>query len=530
MKETFQEQLARAALKGGLITTKLTPASIVQASVPVETSDAIQPVPVNLVRQTPVSHLMSTNEAEGLLRKVDELERSKDILEQRIEANETKSKELEFQLHNLQMEYFGLPAANEYKRKLDALAASQEESIRLQGHLHQSFIDVTAYRDALDSRGKELDSQEDEIVNQKWAVAARESRAKTLETSLAKIQENIGNLQNVALKLASLQDNYNSLNKNFNALAINAKNITNDRERYSILLQEEITERKQLNVQVTKLKRELKAADNSSVILSTAESSIRSFETVAWLTSNFEDSAEQVVPKKVLLIGEGPWPMNIFTEHLQSLGFEVWQDGYRGDVEVVIVGRTNWDEQVIDKQIELREDKSLRVYPQELFIFLLAMECDPFDFVSEADLLKFAQGHSVLEYLIDLKFPWPESDPQGAPQAGSSGWGNPGDVSSPLFKLGYSVAQNVGLERDERKSILKNALSDDDLPWCISQDYMDDWGSKDSKKRLRRIAWHLHFMILLHRHHAQAVSKWKDDLSWLKSVYYRSMYRFKWPV
>jgi hypothetical protein len=530
MKNTMQEQLAQLVLEGRIITSPITPASIVQASMPVDAPDSTQQASVNPVHQTPVNHVASTIELQELRQKVDELEQSKDILERQMESNEARNKNLEFQLNDLQKNYFGLPATEEYKLKLNELAASQEESIRLQGHLHQRFIDITADRDALDSRGKELDRQEDEIVNQKWAVAARESRAKTLETSLAKIQKNIGNLQNVALKLASLQDNYNSLNKNFNALAINAKNITNDRDRYSILLRDEITERKQLNVQVTKLKRELKAADNSSVIVSTAESSIRSFETVAWLTSNFEDSAEQVVPKKVLLIGEGPWSMNIFTEHLQSLGFEVWQDGYRGDVEVVIVGRTNWDEQVIDKQIELREDKSLRVYPQELFIFLLAMECDPFVFVPEVDLLKFAQGHSVLEYLINLKFPWPESDFQDAPQAGNNGWGDSGDVSSPLFKLGYTVAQNIGLMKNKRRSILENALSDDDLPWCISQNYMDDWGSKDSRKRLRRIAWHLHFMTLLHRHHAQAVSKWKDDLSWLKSVYYRSMYRFKWPV
>ncbi len=52
----------------------------------------------------------------------------------------------------------------------------------------------------------------------------------------------------------------------------------------------------------------------------------------------------------------------------------------------VIVGRDNWSETVIDGQIEDRDGESLRVFSQELFVLLLAMQADPLE-VADPDVL-----------------------------------------------------------------------------------------------------------------------------------------------
>ena len=108
MKNTMQEQLAQLVREGRIITSPITPASIVQASVPVDAPDSTQQASVNPVHQTPVNHVASTIELQELRQKVDELEQSKDTLERHIESNVARNKNLESQLNDLQKNYFDL--------------------------------------------------------------------------------------------------------------------------------------------------------------------------------------------------------------------------------------------------------------------------------------------------------------------------------------------------------------------------------------------------------------------------------------
>lgn len=294
----------------------------------------------------------------------------------------------------------------------------------------------------------------------------------------------------------------------------------------------ELAEQGKLAAEVTEKKtsRNLKEALSKLAKVPGGELIIRSFETVEWLVSQFDDPYERVVPKQVLLIGDGPWPLDNFTELLQNLGFEVWQNGCDAEIEVVIVGRENWKEEIVDSQIDKRDGESLRIYSQELFILLLAMQADPFEVAEPEPLKMFVEGHPVFEYLFNQEFPWPETAFEDGPPVTIGEGFDSDEASSPLYRMGYSVAQQLGLTPSARHDVLVETYQEETLPWCISDEYMEDWGQSSSRKRLRRIAWHLHLMTKRFRRHPEAVARWESDLNWLKKRFYKPIHRFRWPT
>jgi hypothetical protein len=273
----------------------------------------------------------------------------------------------------------------------------------------------------------------------------------------------------------------------------------------------------------------LKDALRQLAAVSDGELIIRSFETVQWLVSQYDVDYDLIVPKDLLAIGNGPWSLPGFTDLLLNVGFNVWQNGYNEKVEVLIVGRNDWSEADLARQIEARDGKPLRVYSQELFILLLAMRSDPLAWVEPAALLKFVEGHPAFEYLLGQEFPWPETAYEDGPPATVGDGFDGEDASSPLYKIGYSVAQQVGLSQSDRRQYLEETYYEENLPWCISDAYMADWGDPNSRKRLRRIAWHLHLMTKRFKRHGEAVARWESDLDWLKRTYYKPIHRFRWP-
>lgn len=261
-----------------------------------------------------------------------------------------------------------------------------------------------------------------------------------------------------------------------------------------------------------------------------SEVQIRSEDTLAWMVQNYSANGQDVLPKNILLVGDDPWPTGVLSAHLQQFGFEVWQDGYSEECEVMVVGREHWSEADIEAQVNARENRPLRIYPQELFVLCLAMGADPFDIADKDALMLFAEGHPVFDYLLGQQFPWPDFEFEVGPPHGISGT-NRGDddESSPLYLLGYNVAQNNRLPMGLRHELLEKALSAELLPWTISDTYMERWGKAGTSKRLRRIAWHLYLMSKRHGHHPAAVAKWESDLKWLRQTHYKPIQRFTWP-
>jgi hypothetical protein len=388
-------------------------------------------------------------------------------------------------------------------------------------------LDVIAAKLIADQEGlanseAEIQKRLADVESTEKRLSIEQARLEKLSTELNELQARVGHLKGIERSLKDLETEHIKISRLYEGSKTRVRNLTAGRDQ-AVQMQSEV------EANLKRVNRDLKEALGKLAALPDGEIVIRSFETIKWLVSQFDDPHERVVPKQVLLVGDGPWPIDDFTDLLQDLSFEVWQNGCDAEIEVVIVGRDNWSETVIDGQIEDRDGDSLRVYSQELFVLLLAMQADPLEVAAPDDLLKFVHGHPVFDYLLNQEFPWPETVfEDGPPATVGEGFSNE-DAVSPLYRMGYSVAQQVDLSILERREILNETYAKENLPHCISDEYMNDWGDPNTRKRLRRIAWHLHLMSKRLRRHRLAVARWKSDLDWLKRTFYRPIHRFRWP-
>jgi len=560
MKESLQEQLARLARSGGLQTNSPGQATH-QQTLPAVSSKTHSPQ-------------SSTNSYEALILEIEGLrtantqlvaelnsvkanpnavlsqlqEQHRDVLA-RLQAAENSNGLLAEDNLRLKHELAELPDKDLILRwrekaiQADAIIREANESMallqkaRLQLEEDRAAFEADLVRlEALDEATEKLSAAQRELAESEVEIRLRiidsersekklsveRARLEKLSNELSDLQARVGHFRGIEKALRTLEEEHTKVTRLYEAGKTRIRNLTAEKDQA-------LQSQSSAEANAKKISRDLKDALNKLALTPDGEVIIRSFETVQWLVSQFEDPYERVVPKQVLLVGDGPWPIDNFTELLQEIGFEVWQNGCDADIEVVIVGRENWSESVIDAQIEERDGESLRVYPQELFVMLLAMQADPLEIADPESLLKFVDGHPVFEYLFNQEFPWPETAFEDGPPA-TIGEGFDGeDASSPLYKMGYSVAQQVALTPSRRHDLLEETYAEESLPWCISDEYMDDWGEANSRKRLRRIAWHLHLMTKRFKRHMEAVARWESDLDWLKRTYYKPIHRFRWP-
>jgi hypothetical protein len=558
MKESLHEQLARLARSGGLQTSSTGQATH-QQNLPADSSKTN-------------SSQSSTNSYEALILEIEGLriantqlvaelnsvktnvelsqlqEQHRDVLA-RLQVAENSNGSLAEDNVRLKRELAELPDKDQIQRwrekaiQADAIILEADESIaQLQKNRQQLQEDRAAFEadlvrlEALDEATEKLSAAQRELAESEAEIqlriidcersekklAVERARLDKLLNELSDLQVRVGHFRGIEKALRSLEDEHTKVTRLYEAGKTRIRNLTADRDQA-------LQSQSSAEANAKKISRDLKNALNKLASTPDGEVIIRSFETVQWLVNQFEDPYERVIPKQVLLLGDGPWPIDNFTELLQEIGFEVWQNGCDADIEVVIVGRENWSESLIDAQIEERYGEALRVYPQELFVMLLAMQADPLEIADPESLLKFVDGHPVFKYLFNQEFPWPETAFEDGPPA-TIGEGFDGeDASSPLYKIGYSVAQQVALSPSRRHDLLEEAYAEERLPWCISDEYMEDWGDANSRKRLRRIAWHLHLMTKRFKRHKEAVARWESDLNWLKRTYYKPIHRFRWP-
>ena len=560
MKESLQEQLARLARSGGLPSASGSQSTDKQTQLAVSTK-----APITQSSKTSYESLIL--EIEGLrtanTQLVSELnsvkanpnavlsqlqEQHRDVLA-RLQAAENSYGLLEEDNLRLKHELAELPDKDLILRwrekaiQADAIIREADESMallqkaRLQLEEDRAAFEADLVRlEELDEATEKLSAAQRELAESEAEIrlriidsersekklAVERARLEKLSNELSDLQARVGHFRGIEKALRTLEEEHTKVTRLYEAGKTRIRNLTAEKDQA-------LQSQSSAEANAKKISRDLKDALNKLASTPDGEVIIRSFETVQWLVSQFEDPYERVVPKQVLLVGDGPWPIDNFTELLQEIGFEVWQNGCDADIEIVIVGRENWSESVIDAQIEERDGESLRVYPQELFVMLLAMQADPLEIADPESLLKFVDGHPVFEYLFNQEFPWPETAFEDGPPA-TIGEGFDGeDASSPLYKMGYSVAQQVALTPSRRHDLLEETYAEESLPWCISDEYMEDWGEANSRKRLRRIAWHLHLMTKRFKRHMEAVARWESDLDWLKRTYYKPIHRFRWP-
>jgi hypothetical protein len=231
-------------------------------------------------------------------------------------------------------------------------------------------------------------------------------------------------------------------------------------------------------------------------------------------------------PRNIVTLGFGPLDEDDFDNYLIANGKQPMTAG-----PWIIVGREGWTEQELDDLLDQNEFDEIRVFSQELFMAGILTTHDPFSLPTEI-LMKFAEGHPALEYIISLGFEWPEivlDDSYGESQHFVSTCSYYGE--SPLTHMGYRVGNTRGLCEKDRRDILKSAF-EEDIPDVGDDDYMAEWGLPAQPRRLWKIADHLKREAEKRKNlwnMQDAVDDWAADSEWLKLQFYTRRMRFPWP-
>ncbi len=234
----------------------------------------------------------------------------------------------------------------------------------------------------------------------------------------------------------------------------------------------------------------------------------------------------QGLPEEVITAGSDPFEETEFDGFLTELGFEIFAMP-ASELDILIVGTQNWNEQSLHRQIESRRGEQLRVYSQEMFLSLLATGKDPLEDAVVAEA--FGEGHPALEFIQEWGFDWPKT--RIVPVSHSptlddpSGW----QAQSVLGLMGYRAGAN-GRNRQTRRGCLHRAFTEE-LSFISDAVYRAGWGVPNSGTRLFKIAERISMNIILHsaKGNHEAVGHWTEDLAWLKTEYYDGRHAFPWP-
>ncbi len=436
---------------------------------------------------------------------------------------------------------------NELKLELATEKSLRDRSETDYLNLLQGNEELTEQVEKLNATVAGIATREQSVVAKENALLRTESRSKAEADRLATLAETIGPREELDKENRSLRTlNTRLTNKNAELVGTNEeqseqigrhradkKQLREQLRAATDDLDRVAGENKGLRSKVTRVQRELEAALQTT----NSELVIRSFETVRWLVESGVENHGLGFPRKICTHGSGPWDTDEFDGLLQELGFQLFNCSDHeetSDIGILVVGTDDWDGDAIEAQINNRDGRSVKVFPQELFIAALACGSDPFDLITDDDdpeipefLENFGRDHPVIGYLRSLEFPWPSSNSADAGPKLSPEW--EGVEESPLYVAGYTVAENEGLLPSERRSVLSEAFSGE-LTWVYSDDYMNSWGTPSTRKRLRRIAYHIAMLTRRHGHHTKAIARWRSDLAWLREKHYRPMMRFQWPL
>ncbi len=328
-----------------------------------------------------------------------------------------------------------------------------------------------------------------------------------------------------------------SLIKNLSKVRRENTDLTREKESNTILIQGLKTKNSNLESRLERLKSELGTMSEMPVKKASPGfkrlkiSYYDVFSDLDVIHKLSEDVTELIQPPDcIITIGSGPFLEGDFDDYLKCLDITPVSGGSHW----IIVGRDGWDE---GKLIELIEDNDLDevvVLSQELFVAGIISTHNPFS-LPEDILMKFADGHPALEFLMRQGFEWPEiliEDLDHSPThlRGPSGSYERVEMS-PIYSMGYVVGITNGIPFKKRTKILEEAL-DDDIPWVGDDEYMEEWGKPRSRRRLWRTVHHLAWLIRSRKSNptmSYAVRDWKNDLDWLGENYGDRALGFSWP-
>lgn len=248
-----------------------------------------------------------------------------------------------------------------------------------------------------------------------------------------------------------------------------------------------------------------------------------------WLLNFLEGYPQLLAPKG--------FPLNIMTTGNDPFNEEELDDFFRrlkitphplsSNLETLIIGRTNWEEDDVNILLDNREGLNLKVYSQEMFLSYLLLGTDPFD-GGESLLREFGNDHPALEYLSSLGFAWPQlivsmsggyREIQLRQQELLSYWG---------YRVGLQ-----GLPKTSRQRILSEIFCATNLPTVFDRNYLESWGPPLSPKRLEKMANSLAVFCknakVRRNPPLEAIADWEDDLRWMERTLYTGRFQFRWP-
>lgn len=249
-------------------------------------------------------------------------------------------------------------------------------------------------------------------------------------------------------------------------------------------------------------------------------------------------AAFQYVPCKdstIYTMGSEPFLEDDFDAFLRAGGLEITQLCMNTDV--LIIGHSDFDEEVIKELLDLREGQNLRVYSQEMFLAHWMTGQDPFD--DEKIIEAFAEDHAGFQFLKSCWVDWVSTEVS----LGYTGRGANLKLDAPetsvLKEMGYTVGKTKGIPAPERHRILeivfssklKNILSPQYVKYCKNYfpQYLDGWGEPKSPERLAKMRDFISALCKQQkrRGNAEAASDYEEDLKWLDMCCRTGRFKFK---
>ena len=167
-------------------------------------------------------------------------------------------------------------------------------------------LDVIAVKLVADQEGL-ADSQAEvvkrlaDVESTEKRLSVEQARLEKLSTELNELQARIGHLKGIERSLKILETEHVKISRLYEASKTRVRNLTSERDQ--ALQMQSVVE-----VNLKRVNHDLTEAHKKLAALPDGEMVIRSFETIEWLVGQFDDPHERVIPKQVLLIGDGPWP------------------------------------------------------------------------------------------------------------------------------------------------------------------------------------------------------------------------------
>ena len=455
----------------------------------------------------------------------------RDIQERTVRLAESEAK-LDERIENLALDEAAL---NELIKEEKRPKEEFDELSRQNHQLCEKIESATAEcQKAIDKMKDSLESERQKVDSEKKKRKAAEQRAKERRNELAKITDAYTTLTR---EYDLLEANHARQSNHFETAR--EENATLKRENRDLVAQKSAVEleaasMRRTNEQLITKSQQLnrRVADLQMAIAQKPEHAGTNLSCMP-LDLNLVQAFSREVslqfnpPSEVVSLGAGPFPEADFDLYLNSLSITPFAEG----CPWIIVGRDDWSEERLNDLIDNADLAEVRVFSQELFMAGILTTHDPFSLPLEI-LMKFAEGHPALEYLIQAGFEWPEvvvEEDFGEPIYLRGSYERVEE--SPLYRMGYQVGATKGLTKSRRRAVLRSAYQGE-IEDVEDADYMEEWGRPHRSRRLWRIAHHIAWLLRSRKSNPSmryAVKDWKDDLDWLKEEFYTNRMLFKWP-